>query len=784
MKKPFLFFLLGLMISQPISAQTIGEAFYIYRNDGEFNAFFREEVDSMAYSCYDADSILHNDVVSQLIYTQDSIYKIPLVAIDSVSFITPEVIVNEKVFELTAAHDRYLSRCDTIRFTLKWYTPQEMCPSKGNIVVSTYDCLSFPDGIMARVVSKTQDADGIHYNCEQVGLQEVYDQLVFKGNGYIGDAVPQANGRNRVEATGNWNLWNCSWSETLEKGGTKTTVNVRDAARVTVTVNIQLGKPMYFRLDLQNDLTSSFSFNAKSSFEKYYEQQLAKVTFPRIRIPQCPLLFIVPKLTLSGYFAEGAEVDLKFWAHCNRTDKVSFVLQNNQWSVSHAPVNSADIDVASLSMTGYAEIGLIPDLFFSFCGSATGLGIESSVGIKESADFKFDAVAAFDEDMYSTLKDSRARTTLPWSVRAYAQVGMFGEGIQPISYKISREPQLGPEKYLLPAFSEFKVTPGAYYGYGAYSYEEILKGNDAFRLETQPSRDLLLPVNIDILVYEGDSCSYEWWLSSYHNQKDWEYPLGRRVYGMKMFKTYKAYPVVEIMGKKLRALPSKDFFALCPDDKHPHAIDLGLPSGTKWSCCNVGATMPAGLGGYYAWGETSEKSVYNEVSYSYSKADREDKNGDGWFEYDSNPYVNIGTDIAGTCYDVAAAQMGAPWLMPSGEQLAELCRNTKCSDPMPLNDMTVGVLITGPNGGQIFLPYAGIWWGEKLSIYQPYADTALNKYYSGSYWSSSMSLVVIPFGSYYDGEEKFARILSVRDIGIKTSSNTRCLGLSVRAVCP
>ena len=27
----------------------------------------------------------------------------------------------------------------------------------------------------------------------------------------------------------------------------------------------------------------------------------------------------------------------------------------------------------------------------------------------------------------------------------------------------------------------------------------------------------------------------------------------------------------------------------CPNNKHPHMIDLGLPSGTKWACCNVGA---------------------------------------------------------------------------------------------------------------------------------------------------------------------------------------------------
>lgn len=41
----------------------------------------------------------------------------------------------------------------------------------------------------------------------------------------------------------------------------------------------------------------------------------------------------------------------------------------------------------------------------------------------------------------------------------------------------------------------------------------------------------------------------------------------------------------------------------CPDDNHPHAIDLGLPSGTKRSCCNVGASTPEEYGNYFAWDE-------------------------------------------------------------------------------------------------------------------------------------------------------------------------------------
>ncbi len=42
------------------------------------------------------------------------------------------------------------------------------------------------------------------------------------------------------------------------------------------------------------------------------------------------------------------------------------------------------------------------------------------------------------------------------------------------------------------------------------------------------------------------------------------------------------------------------------------AVDLGLPSGTKWAPCNLGATNPWEYGGYYAWGEFEEKSIYNQ----------------------------------------------------------------------------------------------------------------------------------------------------------------------------
>ena len=39
-------------------------------------------------------------------------------------------------------------------------------------------------------------------------------------------------------------------------------------------------------------------------------------------------------------------------------------------------------------------------------------------------------------------------------------------------------------------------------------------------------------------------------------------------------------------------------------------VDLGLPSGTKWATCNVGASSPEEYGDYFAWGETTTKCCY------------------------------------------------------------------------------------------------------------------------------------------------------------------------------
>lgn len=130
----------------------------------------------------------------------------------------------------------------------------------------------------------------------------------------------------------------------------------------------------------------------------------------------------------------------------------------------------------------------------------------------------------------------------------------------------------------------------------------------------------------------------------------------------------------------------------CPDDNHPHAIDLGLPSGTKWACCNVGASKPEDYGGYFAWGETVEKDYYDWNTYLYGQDDLH--------------IDDIGKDIAGTQYDAATANWGNPWVMPNDEQLLELLYSNAGLGWITENGV-IGCRITGTNGTSIFLPAAG-----------------------------------------------------------------------------
>ena len=134
-------------------------------------------------------------------------------------------------------------------------------------------------------------------------------------------------------------------------------------------------------------------------------------------------------------------------------------------------------------------------------------------------------------------------------------------------------------------------------------------------------------------------------------------------------------------------------------------VDLGLPSGIKWATCNVGASKPEEYGDYYAWGETSTKSTYAYNNYTY--------------------YSNQTTLLSNA--DVATANWGVGWRMPTMEDMNELIYN--CTYQFVAQNSVNGLLFTGPNGNSIFLPAAGYRYDSSLLRDGSFCD----------YWSSSLN---------------------------------------------
>ena len=158
-------------------------------------------------------------------------------------------------------------------------------------------------------------------------------------------------------------------------------------------------------------------------------------------------------------------------------------------------------------------------------------------------------------------------------------------------------------------------------------------------------------------------------------------------------------------------------------------VDLGLPSGTLWATCNVGADTPEGYGDYFAWAETDPKTTYNWSTYKYCNGDRYQltkycsKSSFGYNGFTDDLTTLLPED------DAATANWGGNWRMPTLEEWQELLANT--TNKWTSQNGVNGRLFTAANGNSLFLPAAGGHWDNEVDIVVS----------NGNYWSSSLYTV-------------------------------------------
>ena len=190
-------------------------------------------------------------------------------------------------------------------------------------------------------------------------------------------------------------------------------------------------------------------------------------------------------------------------------------------------------------------------------------------------------------------------------------------------------------------------------------------------------------------------------------------------------------------------------------------VDLGLPSGTLWATCNVGASKPEDYGDYFAWGETKTKDVYDWDTDKHAKGSI-----DILTKYctDSccglNGFVD-GMTVLESIDDAATANWGNDWRTPRKEQWDELMAHTN-REWTTMNGVEGWLFTSRRNGKRLFLPAAGYRWDGELNNAGSY----------GCYWSSSL----------YTSDPSYAWSFAFNAGNTGMSCDGRYDGQSVRAV--
>lgn len=116
-------------------------------------------------------------------------------------------------------------------------------------------------------------------------------------------------------------------------------------------------------------------------------------------------------------------------------------------------------------------------------------------------------------------------------------------------------------------------------------------------------------------------------------------------------------------------------------------VDLGLPSGTKWATCNIGAQTSEEYGQTFLWANITPKIP--DVSQQ------------------SKAYGKSMSAIGGSkTYDAAAALWGGSWKMPTNADMEELMKH--CTWEYTTLGRVTGCKVTSKiNGNYIFFPMVG-----------------------------------------------------------------------------
>ena len=592
MKK--VFFTLLMVLSEIVGmSQTIGEAFYIYRNDGQINVFFRDEVDSITYSHYDADSLFYDEIVTQLVYTADSTYCIPLAAIDSVGFVKPETKYKEDAIPLIGSLFDYIISSDSLSLTFNLSIPSAMLPNVGDKLVATDLTDKLPVGFLGKVRQVVQVADGYVVTCDSLALEEVVDRFYGiveivgqEGNGnarrYLRRSLSSGQTRpfRLIIPTISQNLDLTSFVKPKKVFGINGEIDGKALVNVTIdpvisgritrvvdnflhishyNIHAHLDVATITKIELAGEIN-----NEDNPFNQSNPKRKLCVEGTKLGPYFIPIYYAFgPLLDASGELALGTTVHVNF----TQTEDITYYPLTASVGALAPPVFNLvntvsgrtkmtlfDIDWVYIAGKISARVAVCGRLGIGIAGKGHNLGW---VGGEAQAGFKGDAELGFD---FETLSNAEKGTGFYDGVKDNAKVvvrpywGLEGKvSILDDRYSFTF---LGSDDYsfwgkkwewdLLPKFSDTKSK---------------MNNNYSAEISANITNDCIFPLTVGFSLFDENGNRVgepQWNEKKYWAHKDFSLPYCTTFNDLAINKKYKAYPTLSLFGFKVIASPSAE----------------------------------------------------------------------------------------------------------------------------------------------------------------------------------------------------------------------------------
>lgn len=547
-------------------------AMYVYRNDGDFNAFFFSEVDSLTYSQYGEDSVLYDDMEVQVIWTRDSIYRIHTDVIDSISFTKPETKLQSDVVVMDANWLPYVINADGMNITFNPDIVNLWQPKAGDVLVYMNFDDTFPDGFAGRVITIENENNVILVICEEVSIEDIYESLIILENNISEDnfqpsikRAPKDGGE--VSLTNTYNV-----AYTFTQGNLTSTLS--SSVSLSVRVFVSMGKNLPFKLEFS--LSDKETISLISEITKEVNDDKIKTNKPSIMVS-------IP-ITANGV-PTGFQAFIDIWpcleygfsgkyqseisGNTETTTTVSFY--DNSWHFNK-PVRTSNIQPKlTVSAKGYVGIGLETDLGLRYVGNIirTNLAVTGTLGLKTDSELDFlqtESVA------YNIFKDAhvdayaKAEYDFGWHLKIpYTGIELNGEKpIMKPSEKILKE------WYLFPEFSEIKC-----------------EGDEGQKLlSTKVTRDVLIPVTTGFRAYNGGKKGEKYMETTYHSGST-NMSIDAAQLNIQPNETYTVMPIVKLVNIVVEATPQATIRTTeikdepCLESEDENAVFFKKPS--NWS---------------------------------------------------------------------------------------------------------------------------------------------------------------------------------------------------------